>query len=446
MPLHPGADNTDVGDVPATNGDLARRLHGWRHPAILAAAGLSFAAGFSQFLVTTTLPDVATAFGQPAAEGGSIAAQAGLSTTTLGLGLAIIRCASLAALPLSGLADRLGRRRVILATTAVGLALTASAALSPGFWWFVAVVALGRPMMSATNAVAGVIAAEETRTRDRAWSMALTIAGYGVGAGSTALLRGAFPDLGFRPLFALALVLLLLLPLIGPAVEEPARFDRVAHRAAARPSLLRRLPRVGELGSRFRVLAGCFFAVTFLTGPVNTFLFLFGENILGMPRSATAIAVISVGPLGAVGLLLGRFAADRIGRVRTSVVGHAMIAVAGIVVYSGTTTAVIVGYFTTILFGSVLGPAVGALSAELFPTSIRSTVAGAMTAVGVLAAVTGLVVFGVLADALGSFGLAAWAIGLPVIAAAPLYLRLPETSHLELEQSAPEDDLSAIRQ
>jgi MFS family permease len=436
MPLRSGADKNA-----AANGELVRRLHGWRHPAILAAAGLSFMSGFAQFLTTTTLPDVARAFGERTAEGGSIAAQAGLSATTLGLGLAIIRLASLAALPLSGFADRRGRRRVILTTTAVGLAFTASAALSPGFWWFVAAVAAGRPLLSATNAVAGVIAAEETRTKDRAWAIALTIAGYGSGAGSTALLRGIFSDLGFRPMFALALVLLLLLPLLGRAVEEPARFDRLAERAAVGPSLLRRIPRGGELGRRFRVLAATYFAVTFLTGPVNTFLFLFGENILGMPRSATAFAVISVGPIGALGLLLGRFASDRLGRIPTSVVGQALIAVAGIVVYSGSVPGVIVGYFTTILFGSMLGPAVGALSAELFPTSVRSTVAGAMTAVGVISAVLGLVVFGVLADALGSFGLAAWVIGLPVVASSPLYLLLPETRHLELEQSAPEEDL-----
>jgi MFS family permease len=433
MPLRSGADK-----IPAVDGDVVRWLHGWRHPAILAAAGLSVAAGFGQFLITTTLPDVATAFGQNAVEGGSIAAQAGLSTATLGIGLAIIRCASLAALPLSGLADRWGRRRVILTTTAVGLALTAAAALSPGFWWFIGIVALGRPMLSATNALAGVIAAEETRSRDRAWAIALTVAGYAIGAGSTALLRGLFSELGFRPLFALALVLLLLLPLMARAVEEPVRFDRLAERAALAPSLLRRLPRRGELGKRLRVLAVCYFAITFVTGPVNTFLFLYGENVLGMPRSATALAVISVGPLGAIGLLIGRFAADRIGRLPTSVAGHALIAVAGIIVYSGTPAAVIGGYFATILFGSVLGPAVGALSAELFPTSIRSTVAGALTAVGVGAAVTGLVVFGVLAETLDSFGLAAWAVGLPVIASAPLYLLLPETRDLELEESAPE--------
>lgn len=413
-------------------------LLSWRHPSVLAAALLSMASGFAQFGVTTTLPDVASEFGELVSGGDGLAAQAGLSGLTLGLGLAAIRLASLGTLPLSALADGYGRRRVVLSVTAIGLALTASAALSPGYWWFVGVIALGRPLLSTTNALAGVVAAEETRTRDRAWAIGLVTAGYGIGAGLSALVRGAAGEaLGFRELFALCLLPLLALPLLARVLKEPVRFDRM-HRTLGEVPLLRRLPRSGEPGRRFRLMAILIFCIAFLTGPANTFLFLYGENVLGMPRSSTAIAVIAVAPLGLVGLLVGRLLADRVGRVPTSAVLQALTAVAAIITYSGTRTAVLFGYFATIAFGSAWGPATGAMSGELFPTSIRSTVAGALTAVNVLGAVAGLVVFGVLGDALGSFSLAIWAAALPALLSAPLYLRLPETRHLELEQSAPE--------
>ena len=78
------------------------------------------------------------------------------------MGLAIIRIASLGSLPLIGIADRFGRRRVILTVTVAGLTLTATAAASPGYWWFVVIFALGRPLLSATNALAELMAAEET--------------------------------------------------------------------------------------------------------------------------------------------------------------------------------------------------------------------------------------------------------------------------------------------
>jgi predicted MFS family arabinose efflux permease len=52
----------------------------------------------------------------------------------------------LGSLPLAGLADWLGRRRVLLGCTAFRLAVSALAALSPSYWWFVALFALGRPL------------------------------------------------------------------------------------------------------------------------------------------------------------------------------------------------------------------------------------------------------------------------------------------------------------
>ncbi|MDP9406246.1 MAG: hypothetical protein M3O86_06565, partial [Actinomycetota bacterium] len=55
----------------------AAGLHGWLHPAVLAAAALSVASGFAQFGVVAGLGDVAQAFGEGA--GGGVADQLGLS-------------------------------------------------------------------------------------------------------------------------------------------------------------------------------------------------------------------------------------------------------------------------------------------------------------------------------------------------------------------------------
>jgi hypothetical protein len=65
-------------------------------------------------------------------------------------------------------------------------------------------------------------------------------------------------------------------------------------------------------------------------------------------------------------------------------------------------------------------------------------VAGWLLAAGVAGAVAGLLAFGLLADALGSFGAAAVLVMVPVVLASPLFARLAETRGLELEQSAPE--------
>ncbi|HEY7607475.1 MAG TPA: MFS transporter, partial [Actinomycetes bacterium] len=211
-------------------GDLDQelRLHRWRDPAILVTAALAADAGFAQFGVTSALADVARSFGEPSAGATSVTAEVGLSFTILGLGLGIIRLAGLGSLPLAGLADRLGRRRVLLGCTAAGLAVSALAALSPSYWWFVALFALGRPLLSATNTVSGVIAAEETRSGDRAKAIALVTAGWGAGTGLIAVVRGVTAAfLSWRGLFALCVVPLAAMPLLGRRLEEPDRFQRL---------------------------------------------------------------------------------------------------------------------------------------------------------------------------------------------------------------------------
>jgi MFS family permease len=413
-------------------------LHGWRHPAVLTVAAFSAASGFAQFGVVAALGDVARTFGD--LEGPGFAAQAGLSGTTLGIGLAIIRLASLGALPLAGLADHHGRRRVLLFCCAGGLACTAAAALSPGFWWFVAIFALGRPLLSATNVVAGVIAAEETSTAHRTKALALMSAGYGIGAGATALIRGvAAEQLGFRGLFSLALVVLALVPLLARRLHEPDRYTILHEQPEAQPP---RWPRLGDIRPNLRprllLLCGLTGAVGFVTGPINTNVFLFAENILGVSPAMMAVVVMVAGPTGLVGLLVGRWAADRLGRRVTATAMMAGIAVAGVVTYSGTVVGIAVGYQLGIICASAYAPAAGAIATELFPTSSRATAAGWLTAAGVLGAVTGLLTFGLLADALQGFERAAVVLALPVALLAALYLRLPETHHLELEESAPE--------
>jgi putative MFS transporter len=329
---------------------------------------------------------------------------------------------------------------MLLGCIAAGLAVTALAALSPGFWWFVALFAFGRPLLSATNAIAAVIAAEETNSRHRAKALALVTAGYGIGAGLTALLRGvAGEGLGFRGLFALALVPLAATPLLARWLEEPDRYQRL--RAAGDPGVVRPpiLGRVrAELRQRLWLLGALAFAIAFVTGPANTFLFVYAENALGMSRSATAAMVLAAAPVGLVGLLVGRWAADTIGRRVTAASTQVVVALGGMLTYSGPRSAVAAGYLLAILAAAAYAPSFGSISAELFPTSVRGTAAGWLAAAGVLGAVAGLVAFGLLADALDSFATTAVLVTAPVIVASLLFARLPETRGMELEQSAPE--------
>jgi SHS family lactate transporter-like MFS transporter len=407
------------------------RLVGWTDPAVLAVAGVAAAAGFGQFGLTATLGDVARHFGH-VLHGTTVADRAGISGTTLGLGLAVVRLASLGGLPLAGLADRAGRRTVMLVGCGVGLAVTALSALSPGYWWFVVVFALGRPFLSATAAISQVQAAEQTGSAQRASAIALVTAGYGLGAGITAVVYGlAGKAIGYRGILLLAVVPLVMLPILGRRVTETDRFVRTA---ASHPSSL---PVLGAVALPFRrrlaLVTTVAFSLAVITGPATSFVFVYAQNVERFPGVALSAMVVGAGVLGVGGLLVGRALADRVGRRPTAAGAIVCIGAGAILCYSGGRTALVVGYLAGITAGGAFAPAAGALSNELFPTSVRSSVAGWNVAGSVVGAVVGLVVFGAVADVGNQFAIAAVVTAVPAVVLSGLLFFLPETKGHEPE-------------
>ncbi len=422
--------STDPGTVARLAG---LHLHRWNDRAVVAVAIAAFASGFAQFGVVAALGDVARGFGQVNL-GASLADQAGLSGTELGVGLAIIRLASLGALPVTGLADRFGRRIMLLVTVALGLVMTAVAAASPSYWWFVAIFASGRPLLSATNALAQVSAAELTGAADRAKAVALIAAGYGTGAGVVAIVHSLASRLiGFRGVFVLALVPLALMPLLWRWIEEPERFAVTATEHA--------IPVIGAVSRPFRrrlaVIVTLAFAVSVITGPANSFVFLFAQDFLHQRGVVTAAMVVGAGAAGLAGLLAGRWLADRVGRRPTGALAMVAVALFATATYTGSALALLAGYNLGVFAASVFAPAAGALVNELFPTPVRASVAGWSLAAGVLGAVTGLVVFGAVAEAHG-FAVAGLVTFWPAALVMVLFWLLPETRGHE-----PEDFWSA---
>ena len=407
-------------------------LRSWRDRAVVAAALVSLMAGVGQFGAVAALGDVARAFGQ-VQRGATIADRAGLSGTELGAGLAIIRLASLGGLPVAGLADRYGRRRVTLVAVTVGLGLTALTSASPGYWWFVVIFAAGRPFLSAAEALVAVMAGEHTASSDRARAVALVAAGYGVGAGIIALVHSAgLGPIGFRGLFALTVVPLALLPLLRRWLVEPDRFLAVA--AGGGQSL----PVFGAVEGRFRrrllIVGAVAFSTSVLTGPANGFVYLYAQNVRHESGAVTAGMVVGAGVTGLVGLIVGRWTADRFGRRPTATAALLAMAACGVLTYSGSAAAMVVGYLAGVASGAALSPAVGAMVNEIFPTSIRASVMGWWVAAGVAGAAVGLVVFGSVADAGSQFRVAAAVTFLPVAAAAGLFWLVPETRGREPEE------------
>ena len=149
------------------------------------------------------------------------------------------------------------------------------------------------------------------------------------------------------------------------------------------------------------------FAISIITGPANSFLFLFAQDVVHQAGYVTALMVAAAGVVGLGGLLCGRWLADRVGRRPTAAGAMVAIGFSGALAYSGSRPALVVGYILGVLSGSLLAPAVGSLLTELFPTSVRASATGWWVTAGVLGAVGGLVLFGAVADVGNRFAAAA---------------------------------------
>ncbi len=399
----------------------------WLTAPVLMVAVLSIGTGLAQFSVTAVIGDVAATFGEPGT-GEQVAAQIGVPATTVGIALTIIRLASLASLPAAALADQLGRRRLLLLMVGLGLTLTAVAAAAPGFWWYVALVALARPALSTVNALATVVAAEESTSTDRTAAIALIAAAYGLGSGIVSIGRGLLPgDPSFRVVTAFVLVPLVLLPLVARWIREP-RIVESARMAQGMPGAVPR-----EYRRKVAVVALMAGFISLATGPGFTFLFVYGERILGATPLYLSVLVVSAGPVGLAGILFGRWMADRLGRRLTAGSMMATTGLAVMLAYSAETGELAAGYLLAIFASSAFAPAEGAIAAELVPTRVRATMAGWMTVCGVLGASLGLTAMGVLADVTGGFAPATAIIGAIVVVASFGFAAVPETKGVELD-------------
>ena len=124
---------------------------------LLAAASMS--AAFVNTLFTQTVNFAADDFG--------------ISDTGIGVAGAVVRGGILLALPAAVIADRIGRRRVIVAVAWVGPIVSLLGALAPSFVVLVATQTVARPMGIALAFLVGVVASEEMPRSSRTYAISI---------------------------------------------------------------------------------------------------------------------------------------------------------------------------------------------------------------------------------------------------------------------------------
>jgi MFS family permease len=373
--------------------------------------------GYDRFIVTLALPYIAHDLG--AGEG------------VLGWGLSAIRSGALLAIPLCLMADRVGRRGVLLATVLGYTLVTALTGLSRGLGDFVALQIVATVFLTAELALAQVVIAEEFPAEARGMGQGLLGAAAAVGAGLAAAL---FPPLvntrlGWRGLYFVGIVPLLIVGYLRRSLPETSQFAALDAEERRSGGVLRVL--VPAYRRRFLVLmltaagAVASFATAFSFAPYRA------TTTFQWTPAQVSTMVLTGGGLGFWGWILFGRVSDIVGRRPTAILCLVGAAAAISVFYR--TQYLFPAFAAIVFFESGITIAMSALSTENFPTTLRATARAWVTNAGVVGAMLGLALVGALSDRLGGHAAVVALLGLVPIGLAPLVLLVPETLGRQLE-------------
>jgi MFS family permease len=339
----------------------------------------------------------------------------------------VLSLGSLGALPLSTLADRFGRRRLI----AVGVAGFSAANFASAFAPSLAALALLRLVAVCFEILVGSVATalivEEAPVGRRGQAVSVLALLSGLGAGVTVV---AYPVLAphWRWLFLAGGIGVVVAPLIWLRLPEGSTWMRVTVTASALRLLFH-----APWRRRVLVFALATALLSVLLEPAGLFYTLFASATLHLPAAGISALIVISGIAGATAYLAGGFLTDRFGRRGPAIALTLATAIATSLSFATATAGFLVGNVLWSAFASASAPVFGAWSAELFPTRARAT-AEATTAVAAAAgSIAGLQLVGLFAQQAG-LGRAIAFSGVAAVAGALLLFGLPETKQAPLPE------------
>lgn len=359
-----------------------------------------------------------------------------ISESTQGAATAVVRAGVLVSVMVTTLADRRGRRLLLLGSAVLASLLTATGALVPGIWWLTVSQGSARAISTALAILVGIVAAEELPAGARAYGISIMalLAGLGSGMVLWVLPFTGADGGGWRFVYIVPLLFIPLISMAGRHLPETARFERSDPEREPTPEQ-RRLAY-----KRLAMLAiGGFFFTIFST-PASNFRVDFLKDELGFSTGKISIFQFATNtPIG-IGVMAAGKLADMYGRriiASVAIVGGVFFTALSYSL-SGTSIWIFAG------LGSIIGamaiPSLGVYGPELFGTRDRGRMNGIITVVSVVGSAIGLIAVGYLKDRWGSFGPAFLAVMTgPAILLLLIAVFYPETANTELEDINPID-------
>ena len=356
--------------------------------------------------------------------------------------LAWVRLGAIPAFLILPLADRVGRRPVFLSAV-IGMSL---ATVASGFaqtpLQFLIAQTISRTFVVAIIATAVVIIAEELPAEHRGWGIGMLGAigafGYGLGA-----LLYAFVDslpYGWRSLYMVGGLPLLLMPMLRRRIPETGRFIRMRQEQAAGvepPGFLQpMLELLGQYPARSFAVAAMALSFAIGAGPAFGLLSDFVQTTHEWSPGSYSLMAIIAGAVGIIGNPAMGWAADRSGRRPVAMIAFGLFPVVALAIYFGPSAGIPAFWipFVFILTGSSVLMRI--ISSELFPTSSRNTALGWETLCETLGGAIGFALVGSFTAANASIAPAVVVVSTLTVLGVIVVWMLPETAGLELEETS----------
>ena len=362
----------------------------------------------------------------------------GRSDTAQGVTLAAVRLGVVVALAVVFLADRRGRRGLLITTAVAAVVMTAIGSLSPGLWFLGGSQLVARGLTTGLGILIGVFAAEELPRGSRAYGISVLALAAALGAGMAVwvLPVADLDPAAWRIVYLVPLLAIPGLVTAGRRLPESRRFI-----ANVRPGQSYKLndDRRQIERKRLMLLAAAAFLLLVFAAPASQFQNDFLKDDRGFSAAGISLfTVLTTTPAG-IGVFIAGRLADTRGRRVVGAIG--LLAGTAFVVFGYHTSGP--AMWTTTMLGGLLGSltvALGVYGPELFSTANRARANGLIVALGVAGSATGLLLVGALSDRFGDYGPAFLVVAIGPLLAAVLVLRwFPETARVELETLNPGD-------
>lgn len=361
-----------------------------------------------------------------------------LDDVELGLFTTLTRLGALAAFFLLPLADRIGRRRLLLLSLAgmsIGSLLTA---LAQSPVQFVAAQIGTRSFIISAAVTSFVMISEEFPAANRGWGIGI-LGGVGaVGFGLGTLLYGFVEWLpfGWRTLYLIGLLPLLFLPMIARGLRETARFTATqsANADGLSDGMLQPIANLLR-GNPRRVVAVALigFLANAGIGPAFQFVSQFLQIERGWTPGSFAAFSIAFGAFAVLGNPIAGRLSDKFGRRIVASAVLVLFPLATMAFYLGPPNLVALPWTMMVLLAMASSVCVRTLATEVFPTAYRGTGAGMIALIETVGATAGLMAYTLLVATLGSQVAAISSVVAVCFGAAASAFLVPETAQRELE-------------